>query len=79
MSCTTKCYTVVRNGKLTKRIKNIIDHYRKLGVNVEFVLENELNRLRGLLLYNEIFGTRGDDNPAAKMKALEQILSVLNS
>ena len=79
MSCTTKCYVVIRNGKLTKRIQNIIAHYRKLGVNIEFVLENELNRLKNRLLFAEIFGTEEVDNPVAKIRALEQILDVLNS
>ena len=78
MSCTKHHYIVVRNGKLTKQIKAIITHYRKLGVNVEFVLEQELEHLKKKALFEEIFKS-GSNNLVPKIRALEDILGVLNS
>lgn len=78
MSCTRIHYTVVRNGKLTRRIKCIVDHYRKLGVDVESVLEQELEHLKEQSLLKEVFG-RGSVDLVPKVRALEDILSVLNS
>lgn len=88
-----KHFTVLKNGKLTNRISAIIEHYRGLGVNVELVLERELNRLNDKLLISNILKPEEDETgmiaekfhlePAsytnAKIQAIKEILSVLNS
>ena len=78
MLCTKRKYIVVRNGKLTKRIEYIITQYRELGVNVEFVLEQELEHLKKKALFDEIFESCSN-NLVSKIRALEDILSILNS
>lgn len=80
----TKHFNVLRNGKLTRRIEAILDHYRGYGMNVEVVLERELRRLEDRLVVKEVLQDYDSgEEPAsyikAKIQAIKDILSVLNS
>ena len=92
MSPEAKHFTVLKNGELTHRMIGIIYHYRGLGVNVELVLERELNRLNEKLLVSDLLEPEESERDIqeelhlepkeyllAKIQALKEILSVLNS
>lgn len=89
-----KHFTVLNaNGGLTNRVSAIITHYQGLGVNVRLVLERELIRLRDKLVVSNLFYSDEDETEQsqkkptlesasyikAKIQAIEEILSVLNS
>ena len=83
----TKHFNVLKNGKLTQRISAIIDHYRGQGVNVEDVLYRERTKLNDKLVTINILGEavvkEEQREPVhcikAKIQAIDEILSVLNS
>ena len=80
----TKHFNVLKNGKLTQ---TIIDHYRGQGVNVEDVLYRERTKLNDKLVTINILGEavvkEEQREPVhyikAKIQAIDEILSVLNS
>ena len=82
----TKHFNVLKDGKLSFRISAILDHYRGLKVNVEDVLTRELDRLERQVVKLSFLESDIDKvtkEPItyikAKIQALKEILSVLNS
>ena len=75
-------YLVVRSGKLITRVQNLLDEYRrKYNVDIVRTLQNEKERLQDeqflLLLFDEDPSKQMKNR--AKIRALNQILEVINS
>ena len=86
MQKTAKHFNVVKNGKLTIRVQSIIDRYKNNGVDVVKVFELERMRLNDKLITAEVFEDSEYGKTLepvsyikAKIQALTEILSVLNS